>query len=584
MLKITKKNRVRRRRVMDIPSLLVIIAFILFMITTTVNALKSTIPIKGSMSFEDFTNNVKNNNIDYVVYIKDKDIMTVYVDDTPYTVVNAKYDEFRKDLLEQGVEIRVRNSDALTAFSNMLAAVPMLLLMSILAYYVASNIATAKKGSFQVLKNGTSVTFEDVAGMTNIKKEVQFAVDILVNSKEIKEAGARPTKGIIFDGPPGTGKTLIAKAIAGEAKVPFICASGSDFDEMFVGLGASRIRSLWRLAELNAPCVLFIDEIDAVGGDRARRGSEYYKQTLNALLTKLDGLSETTGILVIGATNRPEMLDPALTRSGRFDKKIHIGLPDTKADRRDIVRVHLKNKKTGADFDIDKVTAMVFGMSGADIANVLNEAVLCSVSDSRHGVISMSDIESATTKLMTSGVLKSNVTEEEKHIAAIHEAGHILANKLFGNTVVKASIQAYSSGVGGITLRDGDDNDDMAYATKTRLTQEIKILLAGGIAERKLIGEASYGWRSDLTQVSNIAINMYTKYGMLGNYIDRPVETLKESDYEKINTFIHNTYNDMLGLMGKEENIKVLNRLAGMLEQEESIYKESIDSIFEQTQ
>ena len=478
--------------------------------------------------------------------------------------------------MEQGVDIEIQKQDYATAWIAIIVALPYSLFLIAIVYYLLKVLGTTKLKNFEVLKNNVNVTFDDVAGMTTVKEEVRFAVETLKDIKKIKRMGGRPTKGIILEGPPGTGKTLIAKAIAGEANVPFISASGSDFEEMFVGLGAARVRSLWYLAELNAPCVLFIDEIDAMGMNRERKGAEVYSQTLNALLAKMDGLIGTEGIMVIAATNRVKALDPALTRSGRFDKTIHIGLPDNKEDRKAIMEVHLKNKKISDDFDKDKAVSMMFGMSGADIENTLNEAVLCSLLNNREGVISTSDIEEAAMKLLTNGVLKDKISDKDRYIASVHEAGHTLMNLLLNRQVFKMSVQAYTTGVGGVTIREQDSKDEDHLKSKDELEKDLMVLLAGGIAEELVLGQRTQGWSNDLERVTDIVTQMYANWGMLDNKLVLK-DRLLEADIEYINNYIKTliscTSHDLFSHTGS------ILKLANAVKEKETLYREDIDEL-----
>lgn len=537
--KATKRRHRRKRKLIDWSTLIIGIVFCLFMLTTSYQELRRTLPKTGDISYSEFKEMVAKGEIDYVLMTENLQTMTVYTKDgNSYSTLNPDYDEYKKDLLDSGIDVRTRREDIQTAIISIVTTLPTILLLTLLIGWLAKTIGTTKSTSFQVLRGEIPVKFSDVAGMPGIKKEVQFAIETLRDAKQIKALGGRPIKGIILEGPPGTGKTLIAKAIAGEADVPFISASGSDFEEMFVGLGAARLRSLWYLAELNAPCVLFIDEIDAMGANRNRRGMEVYSQTLNALLSKMDGLIGTEGIMVIGATNRVDSLDPALLRSGRFDRMIHIGLPETKADRLDIMRVHLANKQIAPDFDIDKAATYTFGMSGADIENTLNEAIMCSLLADRKGIISLCDIEEASMKLSARGVVTDRASEDDRYRSAVHEAGHTLMHKLLGNEVAKVSIRSYTGGIGGVTVRDSEQLEGKKLRTKDELIGDIKVLLAGGAAEELILGSRSQGWSNDLMRVTELIKDMYYRWGMLGNYISSPDDIVFKDDKQSINNTI----------------------------------------------
>ena len=352
--------------------------------------------------------------------------------------------------------------------------------------------------------------------MSETKEEVEFAVSQLVHAKELEKFGARPCKGIILEGPPGTGKTLLAKAIAGEAGVPFISTSGADFIEMFVGLGAARVRALWDLALANAPCVVFIDEIDAVGRRRQSGGdaaSVESNQTLNALLQRMDGLGVGSGVFVVAATNRIEDLDPALLRPGRFDKHLYIGPPKSKKDRDEVIKVHMKNKKFSEDFDFDKASKLMFGLTGAQIEQVLNEAALISLKNDKK-LITTEDIDSAVMKLLASGVAIKHTSESDRDISAVHEAGHAVANLALGRAVSKVSIMPYSSGIGGITVQDTDDIENKRMKTKSELLNDIKVMLAGQEAERLIFGDTSIGCSNDIEKATMLAFNIVNSFAM----------------------------------------------------------------------
>lgn len=481
-------------------------------------AFMSTAPAKSDISYTQFQEFLNNGKILSANIIESEDSFTVETSSGEmYNVINPDYDEFRKDLLENGVNLNIRERTADEAVLQVVASVPMLLLTFIIIWFICKSVGGQTLTLFKVLKPEDIVTFDDVAGMSETKAEVEFAVSQIKNREKLKELGARPCKGIILEGPPGTGKTLLAKAIAGEAGVPFISTSGADFVEMFVGLGAARVRALWDLALTNAPCVVFIDEIDAVG--RRRTGakdsaSQEGNQTLNALLQRMDGLGVGTGIFVVAATNRIEDLDPALLRPGRFDKHLYVGPPKSKKDRDEVIRIHMRNKKFGDKFDFDKASRLMFGLSGAEIEQTLNESVMISIQDNRDGIIETSDIDTAVMKLHASGVAISHSSESDRTIAAVHEAGHAIMTLLLGRKVEKVSIIPYSSGIGGMTLENSDDSENKQFKTKEELLQDIKILLAGREAERIILGDISIGCSNDIEKASILAFNIVNSFAM----------------------------------------------------------------------
>lgn len=517
-----KKDKVRKKRIIKWTNILLVVGVVTLILTTFYNAIQQTKPADTSMSYTEFISKVKNNEVEKVSIIDTEQTFNVYLTTgEEFSVINPGNDEFKLQLLEMGVNIEVRESSIKSALITTILSIPMAVVTFAIAVMVFKYMGGTNTSLFKILKDDNDITFEDVAGMDDIKDEVSFAVDMLKNYKELFKAGARPTKGIILEGPPGTGKTLIAKAIAGEAKVPFISTSGSDFIEMFAGLGASRVRALWELASTNAPCVIFIDEIDAVGRRRqaANSGAQMESnQTLNALLQKMDGLDGSTGILVIGATNLIDDLDPALLRPGRFDKKIHIGAPKTKSSREEIINVHLKNKRLSPETNIKDIVKLMFGLTGAEIESALNEAVIISIRDNRSGEITTKDIDEAVMKLRVSGVIVNNYTEEDKYVAAVHEAGHAVMSILKGHKVSKVSIVAYSSGVGGVTIRDMDENFRQ-FKTKKDFEDEISILFSGKIAEEIVFGCSSIGCSNDLEKATEIATQMLGTFGMVSENI-----------------------------------------------------------------
>lgn len=556
------KDKKRRRKIVDYFSVIVWTMVTITFVVVASQTMIKTIPRDGELSYSEFMSMVDNGEIESVLQTDGEDTLTVYdVDGNTYSVIDAEYDEFRKDLLEKGVTIQTRQLTPRDALSSVIALLPTLLLTAAFLLYLVKTMNVSNKHIFTVLENGGNVTFDDIAGMDNIKEEVETAVETLVSARKLGSVGARPIKGILLNGEPGCGKTMIAKAIAGEAKVPFISCSGSDFVEMFIGVGAARIRSLWKLAEINAPCVVFIDEIDALGRNRKSQHEES-NRTLNALLQRMDGLNTTSGILVIGATNMLSEIDPALLRSGRFDKKISISSSRTTEERKKIMEIHLRNKKVSDDFDKDRAAKLFNGMTGADIENVLNDAVLISLSNDRYGVINFSDVERAALKLRTSGVESSSkYTERDKRIVAVHEAGHAIVAKALGRTVDRVSIQAYSSGVGGLTQIDSD-NDDI-FKTAQQYKEDICILLGGLVAEELMLGSSTFGCASDLHKATELAYNMCFNWGMMGSTITVPFDKLSDKDKSQIDSLLgdRRDFTKQLLIDNKDSLISLVNKL-----------------------
>jgi len=362
------------------------------------------------------------------------------------------------------------------------------------------------------------VKFDDVAGADEEKEELMEIVEFLKEPKKFVELGARIPKGVLLVGPPGTGKTLLAKAVSGEAGVPFFSISGSEFVEMFVGVGASRVRDLFEQAKKNAPCIIFIDEIDAVGRHRGAGlggGHDEREQTLNQLLVEMDGFGINEGVIILAATNRPDILDPALLRPGRFDRRVVVGYPDIKG-REEILKVHSRGKPLGSDVDLKDLAKSTPGFTGADLENLLNESALLAARKGRKE-ITMEEIKEATFKVVVGPEKKSRVmSDKEKKLTAYHEAGHAIAVRVVSSTDKVDRVSIIPSGrAGGYTAHKPDE--DISYRTKTQLIEEIIISLGGRAAEEIVLGEISTGAYGDLKNANNVARNMITKYGMSEN-------------------------------------------------------------------
>ena len=364
-------------------------------------------------------------------------------------------------------------------------------------------------------KNEIKVTFRDVAGLREEKEELEEIVDFLKDPKKYIQVGARIPKGVLLEGPPGTGKTLLAKAVAGEAGVPFFSISGSDFVEMFVGVGASRVRDLFQDAKKNAPCIIFIDEIDAVArrrGSGLGGGHDEREQTLNQLLVEMDGFGVNEGIIVMAATNRKDILDPAILRPGRFDRDVIVGRPDV-GGREEILKVHARNKPLGDDVDLKQIAQTTAGFSGADLENLLNEAAILAAKENRV-YIQQSDIRHAFVKVGIGPEKKSRiVSEKERRITAYHEAGHAILFHLLPDVGPVYSVSIIpTGGAGGYTmpLPEGDD----MFNTKGHMLQEITVSLGGRVAEEEIFDDITTGASQDIKQATAIAKSMITKFGM----------------------------------------------------------------------
>ena len=364
-------------------------------------------------------------------------------------------------------------------------------------------------------KNEIKVTFRDVAGLREEKEELEEIVDFLKDPKKYIQVGARIPKGVLLEGPPGTGKTLLAKAVAGEAGVPFFSISGSDFVEMFVGVGASRVRDLFQDAKKNAPCIVFIDEIDAVArrrGSGLGGGHDEREQTLNQLLVEMDGFGVNEGIIVMAATNRKDILDPAILRPGRFDRDVIVGRPDV-GGREEILKVHARNKPLGDDVDLKQIAQTTAGFSGADLENLLNEAAILAAKENRV-YIQQSDIRHAFVKVGIGPEKKSRiVSEKERRITAYHEAGHAILFHLLPDVGPVYSVSIIpTGGAGGYTM-PLPEKDDM-FNTKGHMLQEITVSLGGRVAEEEIFDDITTGASQDIKQATAIAKSMITKFGM----------------------------------------------------------------------
>ena len=442
-------------------------------------------------------------------------------------------------------------------------------------------------------------TFKDVAGLTEEKEEVQELIDFLKNPKKFTSMGARIPKGVLLVGPPGTGKTLLARAVAGEAKVPFYYISGSDFVELFVGIGASRVRDMFKQAKMNAPCLIFIDEIDAVGRQRGTGlggGHDEREQTLNQLLTEMDGFGANEGIIIIAATNRPDVLDPALLRPGRFDRQVTVSLPDKNA-RIEILKVHAKNKVLAKNITLEYLAKRTPGFSGADLENLLNEAALLAVRRSKKE-ITMAEIDEATDRvLMGPAKVTKKYTDKEKKLVAFHEAGHaVMGLKLDGANEVQKITIIPRGHAGGYTMMT--PKEESFNYTKNELLESICGLLGGRVAEEVTFGEITTGAHDDFKKATKIARSMVTEYGMSslgpmmleepdGNtFLGRDYtknrnisDTVAHEIDEEMRSIINNCYEKTKKIIS--ENKDLLSLIANTLLEEETITKEEIDFLVE---
>ena len=442
------------------------------------------------------------------------------------------------------------------------------------------------------------VRFSDVAGAEEEKEELQEIVEFLKNPKKFTEMGARIPKGVLLVGPPGTGKTLFAKAVAGEANVPFFNISGSDFVEMFVGVGASRVRDLFDQAKRNMPCIVFIDEIDAVGRQRGAGlggGNDEREQTLNQLLVQMDGFEKNEGIIIMAATNRPDILDQALLRPGRFDRQIYVHIPDVKG-REAIFRVHSRNKPLAPDIDFKALARLTGGFSGADIENLLNEAAILAARNNRTAII-MDDINEAINKVIAGPQKKSRVvTETDKRITAYHESGHAIVAKLLKHcdAVHEVSIIARGQAAGyTITLPENDNN----HVTKNKLLDTITMMLGGRAAEEIVIQDVSTGASNDIERATGVAKRMVTEWGMseLGTmFLGADKEVFLGRDYGTSHSYSEEMASKIDGQVQKIisacydrakqillDNRAILDTMVRLLYAKNTIFEDEVNMIFE---
>ena len=455
--------------------------------------------------------------------------------------------------------------DSSTFILFLINVLPMIILIGGAFFFITRQMSSAGKsmdfGKSRAKLNPDSnkVTFKDVAGLDEEKEEVQELIDFLKSPKKFQRLGARIPKGVLLVGPPGTGKTLLAKAVAGEANVPFYFISGSDFVELFVGVGASRVRDMFKQAKHNAPCLIFIDEIDAVGRQRGSGiggGHDEREQTLNQLLTEMDGFGANEGIIIIAATNRPDVLDPALLRPGRFDRQVTVNLPDKKG-REEILGVHARNKIFEDGISLSNIAARTVGFSGADLENLLNEAALLAVRRNK-AAIGMEELDEAHDRVIMGPAKKSHkYTEHEKKVVAYHEAGHaVLGLRLSGANEVQKITIIPRGNAGGYNLML--PKEETYLSTKTELLETISGLLAGRVAEETVFGEITTGAHNDFEKATKIARSMVTEYGMsdLG-----PVQF----EHQESSVFLGRDYNKSRNFSGQvafeidQEQRKIIN-------------------------
>ena len=520
-------------------------------------------------------------------------------------------DEIIKLLFEKATEyefeLKTNSDPSGSSFLLILVNVlPILLLIGVAFFIITRQMNGANKSmdfgksKAKLNKDKNKMSFKDVAGLEEEKEEVAELIDFLKTPKKYTKLGARIPKGIMLVGPPGTGKTLLARAVAGEASVPFYYISGSDFVELFVGVGASRVRDMFKKAKQNSPCLIFIDEIDAVGRQRGTGmggGHDEREQTLNQLLTEMDGFGENEGIIVIAATNRPDVLDPALLRPGRFDRRVTVSLPDAKA-RKEILEVHARNKKLSSKVTFKYIARRTVGFSGADLENLLNEAALLAVRRSKKR-IGISEIDEGMDRVLMGPAKKSKkYSQEEKYATAIHEAGHAVAGLKSNNknTAVQKITIVPRGQAGGYTSYY--EKEDRYFYSKEDIVSKIITLLSGRAAEKLILNQENTGVQNDFERATKLARSMVTEYGMsslgLMQYEHQEEKVFLGRDYGKTKNFsdqvaleidqevrkiIKESYQESLDTLKKNKDLLLL--LADSLMEHEVLTKEQIDYLVE---
>lgn len=572
---------------------------------------------KTKISYTEMITEIEKNNLKNIsVDIETSDVTGEYKDGTTFTANIGSISTFQTYINDFNNKQSISNRIAVefippTRFPVWVSAVPNILMLVMLGvvWFIFIQQSQGGGGGKGVMNFGKSraklavtdknkTTFDDVAGADEEKEELKEVVDFLKQPRRYIEIGARIPKGLLLIGPPGTGKTLLARAVAGEAGVPFFSISGSDFVEMFVGVGASRVRDLFETAKKNAPCIVFVDEIDAVGRQRGAGlggGHDEREQTLNQLLVEMDGFGTNEGIIMIAATNRPDILDSALLRPGRFDRQILVNVPDVKG-REEILKVHSKNKPLDSTVELSVVARRTPGFTGADLENLMNESAILTVRRGKK-YIGRDEIEESATRVMAGPEKKSRViSEKERKLTAFHEAGHAVITRLLPNADPVHQVSIIPRGrAGGYTL--SLPQEDKYYASKTELEDQIVILLGGRVSEKLVLNDISTGASNDIERATNIARKMVTAYGMsdkLGPiefgghdevFIGRDFS--KSRNYsEEIAAVIDGEIRDLIEIAYKKAesilkaNMNKLNKIADTLLDRETLNAEEFEAVF----
>ncbi|MBS4534697.1 ATP-dependent zinc metalloprotease FtsH [Clostridium sp. D2Q-14] len=566
------------------------------------------------MGYEELKVEIEKDNIKSITFVdntikgelddKDNTKFTSYVPD----VQKDYYDELIKDS-----NIKNVSAEPEPGTPWIISALPTILIVLIFVVFWFVFMQQSQGGGGRVMSFGKSkakmhkedpknkITFDDVAGLEEEKEELVEIVDFLKNPKKFTHLGARIPKGVLMVGPPGTGKTYLSKATAGEAEVPFFSISGSDFVEMFVGVGASRVRDLFEQAKKTSPCIVFIDEIDAVGRRRGAGlggGHDEREQTLNQLLVEMDGFGINEGIIIIAATNRPDILDPALLRPGRFDRQVQVGIPDIKG-REAILKIHSRGKPLEGDVDLNVIARRTIGFTPADLENLMNEAALLSARENLKE-IPMRLLEEAITKVIAGPEKRSRVrSDKENNLTAYHEAGHAVVGKLLPTTDPVHMVTIMPRGrAGGFTM--SLPTEDRSYMSKTEMQEKIVELLGGRVAEKLVLEDISTGASNDIERATKLARDMVTHYGMsdklgpmtygkddsnvflgkdIGRSKDYSEEVASEIDHE-MRRIIEMAYSEAERLLS--ENIDKLHEVAHKLLEQETLNEKEFNSIFEE--
>lgn len=563
---------------------------------------------KSELSYTGFLQQVKSKNIDKITITDDHAITgKLKNNDTEFTTYAPTDATLIQQLTENGVEIEAKPPEQPSIWMSIISNVLPIIILVVVWFFIMQQtqggggrgVMNFGKSKAKMMEGNIKITFKDVAGADEAKQELQEVVDFLRNPGKFNAIGAKIPKGVLLYGPPGTGKTLLAKAVAGEAGVPFFSISGSDFVEMFVGVGASRVRDLFAQAKKNAPCIIFIDEIDAVGRQRGAGlggGHDEREQTLNQLLVEMDGFGASEGIITVAATNRPDILDPALLRPGRFDRQITVDRPDLRG-REAILKVHAKNKPLADDVDLKVIARKTPGFTGADLSNLLNEAALLAARHNKK-IVSMEELEEASEKVMMGPERRSHVVnEKERNLTAYHESGHAIVAHLLpdADPVHKVTIIP-RGGAGGYTLML--PTEEVNFKTRSQYLADIRVSLGGRCAEALVLNEISSGASSDLQNVTNIARTMITRLGMseelgpmvfgehqeqvfLGKNLGHERnygEAVAEKIDQEMHRMVAEAYNDVMKLLS--DNIDFLHNMAQALLREETIDHEQVENLY----